>query len=291
VQPHSASHIELCINLCETTRPDATPYDVEEIVGRACRDAGFPHCERVYVGSYFCENYFCWLESAFHESVRVFCERHDVKATLVVPIAGQAFLDRMDLRIAEALGSFGSLYDEVVVNDVARFFDLREQYPQRVGLGRLFSKEMRDARVSSLMERCALPTLSAEARECMMELRTGDASEGPVVSPLIELDPVSEVVDASGILAEAPDAQIALHLPYCFATTGRNCAPASIDERLEEKFRLGRGCSQQCLRIDQDYFTDEGVAYVKHGRTLFFENPGCALAGTPAWRVVYQAGL
>lgn len=278
--------VELCVNLCETTHPSSTPEDLERIVGEACRESGFPQCERVYVGSYFCENYFCWMGDAFHESLRAFRERHDVRATLVVPIAGQAFLDRIDRRLSEVLDRFGDVYDEVVANDVARFLDLRARTGMNVGLGRLFAKEMRDARIDALLNRQAVPTLSAEARECLASM----AQDGTARS-VVELDPVASVLDVSGILAESPQVTIAVHLPFCFATTGRNCGPASIDEAPNEKFRLGRGCSRHCLRIDQGYLTDEGVSYVKHGRTFFFENPGCAIAGASTWRIVYQAGM
>ena len=283
----TSSRVELCVNLCETARPNSTPEELEYLIGETCQKAGFPYCERIYVGSYFCENFFCWMSDAFHDSVRWFCERHDVRATLVIPLAGQAFLERVDHRVEEVLDRFGDIYDEVVVNDVARFHDVQARFGKRVGLGRLFSKEMRDRRIPELMDRCAVPALSAEAHECLMAASQPDAVAGPIV----ELDPIADVVDVSGILAEVPQATIAMHLPLCFATTGRNCGPASIDEPVQEKFRLGRGCSQHCLRIDQGYLTDEGVRYMKHGRTFFFENPGCAILGAPSWRVVYQAGL
>ena len=305
MNPTAESSIELCVNLCETAQPDIVPEELEQLVGQTCREAGFPYCERVYAGSYFCESYFCWMGDAFHESLRMFCERHDVRATLVVPLAGQSFLDRVSRRLDEVLGQFGSLYDEVVVNDVARFHDVHALYGKRIGLGRLFSKEMRDARVEGLVDRCAIPALSAEARECMAASRSkssppgalppGVSSSGMLSSgdrqPIIELDPVANVVDVSAILAEEPQARIAMHLPFCFATTGRNCSAASIDDPIEEKFRLGRGCSLHCLRIDQDYRTEEGVRYLKQGRTFFFENPSCAIVGTPSWRIVYQAGM
>ena len=292
---------ELCVSLCEVTRPGATPGELEQLVGQTCRQATFPYCERVYVGSYFCESYFCRLDGAFHESLRAFCERHDVRATMVVPLAGQAFLSDVDCRLDEALERFGDLYDEVVVNDVARFHYLRERAGARgagtrICFGRLLSKEMRDARIAQLMERHVAPTLSAEVRECLA-VYPGSGAPGPdaglteVAHPLIELDPVASTLDVSAILAAAPQARIAVHLPYCFATTGRNCTAASIERPLEEKFRFGRSCSLECLRVRQDYLTDEGARYVKHGRTFLFENPGCAIEGASSWRVVYQAGM
>lgn len=278
----TSTRTELCVNLCEIAPPNASADELEALMARACVDAGFPHCERLYVGSYFCENYFCALGGAFLESLRELCARHGLQAMLVVPVFGQAFLEAGERRIDEALGAFGDVFDEVSANDVARFLDLGKRFDKRLGLGRLFSKTMRDERIAELSHRTAAPELSAEALECL------DVSDRTGAPPnVIELDPVADVVDVSRILALAPNATIALHLPYCYATTGRNCTVASIDEPVERKFRLGRPCSLQCLGVRQAWRTDEGMPYVKHGRTFFFENPDCAIAGTAAWRIVY----
>lgn len=271
--------IALSVSFCEVASPAASAGELEGLLAETCREAGFPHCERVYAGSYFCENFFCGLADAFHESMRALCQRYDMGATLVIPVIGQAFLERATARLADVLDRFGDVYDEVVVNDVASFLALAGS-GKRLGLGRLFSKEMRDARLPNLMERTAMPELSAEALECL---------ESSPQRPLVEIDPVASVVDASRILEDAPSAEIALHLPYCYATTGRNCGPASIDETPDEKFRIGRGCSRHCLRMAQGYLTGEGVEYVKHGRTFYFANPGCAIAGAGSWRIIYAA--
>lgn len=273
--------IALAVSFCEVASPTVSADELETLLARTCWEAGFPHCERVYAGSYFCENYFCGLTDRFHEAVGELCARHDMAATLVVPIIGQTFIDRAESRIADVLARFGDVYDEVVANDVASFLALAAT-GKRTGIGRLFSKEMRDARLPNLMAREATPELSAEARECLDLGSSGCRA-------LVELDPVAAVVDVTRALESAPDAEIALHLPYCYAATGRNCGPASIDEAPDEKFRLGRGCSRHCLRMAQGYLTDEGVEYVKHGRTFYFPNPGCAIAGATSWRIIYSA--
>lgn len=271
---------ELCINLCEIAPPGASPSELESLIADACTDAGFPHCGRIYVGSYFCENYFCALDERFHEAVRELCRRHGMGATLVVPVFGQATLDEGERRVGQALTAPGA-YDEAVANDVARFLDMNERYAQRPGIGRLLSKVMRDARVGRLASGTAVPELSAEALECL------SAAHGRGIEPVIELDPAAAVVDAGRVAEAAPGATIALHLPYCYATTGRNCTAASLHEPVKRKFRPGRPCELQCLGMRQAWRTDEGVPYVKHGRTFFFENPGCAIAGVPTWRIVY----
>ena len=267
-----------CVNLCETTDLRADANGIAAILARTCWEAGFPGCERVYVGSYFCENYFLGLPDSFHEAVRELCRLHEMGATLVVPIFGQAFLDRAERRVPELLERFGDVYDEVVVNDVAAFMWLSQIADKRIGLGRLFSKGLRDARYPEVFGAMSRPELSPEAAACL-QVRPD--------SPLVEVDPSSSVVDVSALTQSG--AEVAMHLPYCYATTGRNCSSASIDEPDSEKFRLGRGCSHHCLRMVQGSRTEQGVRYIKHGRTYYFENPACQIAGADSWRIIYAA--
>lgn len=343
--------VSLCANLCETAPLSASVEHLEALMARTCVQAGFPRCERVYVGSYFCENYFCGLPDSFHRAVRELCMRYGLGATLVVPLFGQAFVKAGLARMADLLAQFGGVYDEVVVNDAATFADVASQARRgtRIGLGRLFSKGMRDARYPELFEREGAPRLSAEAAACLGL----QASLSPAASPLVEVDPTNAVVNVSDLLADMaaaragdlaaseaglepapepapgrlpipafgatsdpervsisipgptfasdaapalapepapePAPEVAIHLPLCYATTGRNCAAASIGRPVPDKFHLGRECAYECLRLAQTSRTEEGVRYVKHGRTHYFENPACRIAGTQTWRVVYAA--
>lgn len=287
-----------CINLCETAGYTETAEQIVEVMARTCHEAGFPGCERLYTGSYVCENYFLGLPDSFHEAIGSLCAAYDMGATLVVPIFGQAFLERGERRLADVLERFGDVYDEVVVNDVAQFFHVQAISGKRIGLGRLMMKEQRDVRYTDLVQRTAHPQLSAEARECIA---------AGAHRPLVEVDPISQIVDVSGLRegpgaegggegsraeasqAEALQTEIAIHLPYCLATTGRNCGPASALEEPDQKFRLGRGCSRHCLRLRQGCTTEDGVAFVKHGRAYYFANPTCQIAGIDRWRIVYAA--
>ena len=265
------------MSFCEAVDPRADADGLVDVLARTCREAGFPGCERVYAGSYFCENYFCALGDAFHMAVRDVCARYEMGATLVIPIIGQAFLEMAENRIEDVLERFGDVYDEVVVNDVATFMWLSGLTGKRLGLGRLFSKGLRDARYPELFETTSRPELSPEALACLQSRS--------VVHPLVEVDPTSAVVDVSAL----GDVEVAMHLPYCYATTGRNCSLASSEEPDSEKFRLGRECRLQCLSVVQGSRVEQGFRYVKHGRTHYYPNPACRIAGADRWRIVYAA--
>ena len=273
--------ISLCVSFCDTTDVRSRADDLVDALGRTCLEAGFPTCGRIYAGSYFCENYFCALDDGFHEAVGELAERYDMGATLVVPIFGQAMLHQGIERLDYLLERFGATYDEIVVNDVAMYADLAQRTHARLGIGRLFMKTQRDARYAEVFGAPSRPELSPEALACVRQR--------PSASPLVEVDPASAIVDVSRIFEQAPDAEVACHLPYAYATTGRLCSSASIDAPDSEKFRIGRPCACECLRMSQGSRVENGVRYLKHGRTHFYANPACQIAGADAWRIVYSA--
>ncbi|MBQ9004180.1 MAG: hypothetical protein IJ087_20255 [Eggerthellaceae bacterium] len=273
--------VSLCVSFCDTAGVQSRAGDLVDMLGRTCLEAGFPACERVYAGSYFCENYFLALDEGFHDAVGEVAARHDMGATLVVPIFGQAMLYQGIERLDYLLERFGTVYDEIVVNDVATYADLSPRTQARLGIGRLFMKTQRDARYAEVFGAPSRPELSPEALACV-QLRPG-------ARPLVEVDPASAVVDVSRIFEQAPDAEVALHLPYAYATTGRLCSSASIDAPDSEKFRIGRPCACECLRMSQGSRVENGVRYLKRGRTHFYANSACRIAGVDSWRIVYSA--
>lgn len=293
-QQAPSGRVTPCVSLCDAVAGIPTVSELEDLLARICWEAGFPFCERLYVGSYFCERFFLGLSDDFHEAVANLCDKHQMGATLVIPLFGQATIDQGEQRIISLLDRFGWLYDEVVVNDIAMFHFIaqageRGESPessaegilQGLGVGRLFDKERRDLRYADVQRGESHPTLSPEALECV------DLARAFGARPLVDIDPTSDLIDVSAITAAAPDARIAMHLPYCYATTGRNCCAASAQLPVQEKFRLGQPCAFECLKMSQSVLTDEGAEYVKHGRTHFYLNPDCLMAGTDSWRIVY----
>ena len=271
-----------CINLCEAVGYAKEDWrEIGRIVDDTGAKAGIASFDRVYVGSYVCENFFLGLPDSFHEAVGEFCWRRNMTATLVVPIFGQAFLERGEKRLDDLMERYGAVYDELIVNDVATYFHASELYDIRIGLGRLMSKQQRDARVGELMKRIEIPALSSEQKDCFQDVRANG------MLPLMEFDPVCAALDAAQLSEEEPDLELALHAPLCLATTGRNCGPASATDPEDKKFRLGEGCTHHCLRMRQGCKTKEGVDYVKHGRAYYFTNTSCVLQNAPGWRLVY----
>ena len=271
-----------CINLCEAVGYDKEDWrTLKQIIDTTGAKAGIDRFDRVYVGSYVCENFFLGLTDSFHEAIGELCWRYDMTATLVVPIFGQAFLERGEKRLDDLMERYGAVYDELVVNDVAMYFHASKLYDIRIGLGRLMSKQQRDARVRELMKRTEEPALSSEQQECLQDTRANG------MAPLMEFDPVCAALDATALKEANPDLELSLHAPLCLATTGRNCGPASATEPEDSKFRLGQGCTHHCLRMRQGCRTKEGIDYVKHGRAYYFTNTSCELRNVPDWRLVY----
>lgn len=270
---------------------------LDDILARACAQSGFAAFDRVYAGSYFCDRFFLALDDAFFAEVGRFARRHGMRATLVLPILGQATWVRGTARVEGLLspGTDGApcTFDEVVANDpacaqrtgalldrIGRAGAAAASRPHpRLVLGRLMAKSARDPRYGG----------PCDVRPCPLDARQASVARAAWHPALMELDPFAPVIDASSLEGALP---VALHLPHGAMSTGHICEAASSTLPVGCKFRPSAPCRRECLSgIDvyaaERFATGETVYLTRQGRTVFFENPGCRVVGAPVARVVW----
>lgn len=270
---------------------------LDDILAHTCAQSGFAAFGRVYAGSYFCDRFFLALDDAFFAEVGRFARRHGMRATLVLPIFGQATWARGSARVEELLspGTDGApcSFDEVVVNDPAcaeRTGTLLDRIGRmdaatasrahpRLVLGRLMAKSARDPRYEN----------PHDVRPCPLDARQASVARAAWHPALMELDPFAPVIDASPLEDALP---VALHLPHSAMSTGHICEAAATARPAGRKFRPGAPCRRECLcGIDVyetgHFATGEAVYLTRQGRTVFFENPGCRVVGAPVARVIW----
>lgn len=256
----------------------ARPFGMtlRQLVERSMQEAGRTELRRLYVGSSFCSQYFLRQPDALWREAFALCRAERIPATLVLPVFSQRDLSAAKVRICSLLAEFGTLIDEVTVNDIGMLAWLSEHIGLPVNAGRLFFKVPRDPRFAALQ---AEP-LSVGVPALLGELGGLGKVNG------VELDPVCAQLNVAELRGLAPGLTAGVHMLYCFLTTGNVCELASAQLPLERKFRPNAPCSLECARCVATHELREGVRLAKWGRTVFFANHDCSVCEGERFRMI-----
>lgn len=250
-------------------RPQHLPADPREIYPGPWRDLLQPGALRaLYFGTEFCEELLPGLREA--ESFCALAHEADIEAVLLTPLVTPAGLTRVTLLLEELVGRGWS--PSVTFNDWGVLNLLKVSYPQLTRqAGRLINRGLRDPRLGqeSLCPGADVQDKGEKLRSLL--IRCGVSG--------VETDP-----DVEGCYLEtaASSLQRALHLPYTFVVTGRNCLLKADSLSAEESFSkgLGRGCTApcrgRCLPVKRN---DTELPLWRSGNTLFYEAPRAQVEG------------
>jgi len=249
-------------------RPEKLPADPREICQAPWRDA-LPQgvLRALYFGTEFCEDL---LPSAGEAAA--FCALADaagLEAVLLTPIVTPRGLQRLD-RLLAALDGRGCSFS-VSFNDWGVLRLLRSAYgdiPCRAG--RLINRGLRDPRLAA---KATYPSSALPDRG--EKLRTLLRSYGVRG---VETDPD---LDGTYLSSQASVLQRVLHLPYAFATSGRNCLIKAESATENDSFTKGLGklcpalCRDRCLQVQRQ---DTSIPLWRAGNTLFYQVSAAAVA-------------
>lgn len=281
-----------CLNLTDiiqylyTTVSDPI-LDFKTIVNKSNALAGFEECERIYIGSYFCAQYFLNLPNKIIEDVTNFCEEEKVKVTLVIPIFSERNLDKGKEKIEEFINNFKEVIDEVTVNDYGMLEYMTKQYQLKCNIGRLFMKDYRDLRYPEYFNTTLYPKIFTSY---FKELMTTYNIKG------LEFDPTHKTVNLetcpqssiTASLEKCPrDVEMGMHRPYCYMTVGQICEFGSIHKEIEKKFRPNEVCQGECNSNIFRYQFDDGHEWLRVGRAVYFDNRECEVQGVSCLRNIY----
>jgi hypothetical protein len=249
--------------------PEGLPADPLEWCSAPWRELLPPgRLAALYFGSEFCPERLPGLSTA-----EAFCDlarRRTLLPVLLTPVVTAEGLLRVD-ELLRGLSARG-FQPAVVANDWGVLDLLRREHPAlHRRAGRLFNRALRDprgARAAVAAPRRE-PFASARLRRLLAQLG----------AEALETDPDLQ----GGYLGDGEEGlQRALHLPYAFASSGRNCLVKSSRGAPEESFiRLEAPCGSACagepLPVERD---DSGVPLWRAGNTVFWEVPVALAAET-----------
>lgn len=267
--------LNLCDILCDFFWDQITVEDFFDLLRKNHRTI-----ERVYIGSYFCSQFFLRL-SGYNKLFR-YCKDNEIPITIVLPVFSQKDISLGKNKIDKLCTDFHGVIDEITVNDVGMLSWCQEKKEFGINLGRLFFKDPRDCRVPE--------HINLEVEPYLVSNLNGEFWSNFRINA-IEVDPTNRRLIFSHL--NSKDIAVGVHYPLCYMTTGNICKFSSIHRRPEQKFRPNVNCDLECLHI-LDYYsgrvhqTNSDPLLMRIGRTLYYETEKIELIGIDSYREIYS---
>lgn len=233
------------------------------------------HLDRVYIGSSFCCRYLFQAANDVFEDILGECEGLGVEVTLVVPIATERFCSTM----IDFLDDFAKRTDtitEITCNDHALLDHCAKSYPQKINVGRLFSKDTREIREPYFTDLTIAPSILERDMDRLFPMDR-------IAS--IEIDPTHKFQD---VLKAPAEKDVALYMDWCYQTTGMICEQAATHVSLREKFRPSATCTGECQHFAIFYEGQMGYPYYKHGSTVYYRQEDARLIRDGVYRQIFS---
>lgn len=268
---------EQCISLCEIMEYiNQIEPRVERAIERICGAAGYNRCERIYVGSSFCGQYFLHLSEKLLDEVMAYSKEKGIKVTLVVPIFTQKYLEKGKKKISELIELYDNQIDEITVNDYGMLLAIHKAYrSKRLNMGRLFMKDYREPRYEAYFNGMLKPKVFTNFLKKLIKQYEISG---------MEFDPTHRTIDFS----EKPeDIQISIYAPYSYITVGQICEIGSISKGIDKKFRPNEPCGAECYTHRMRYYIEGSADWRRIGRAVYFENREPEIKGINQVREIY----
>ena len=217
----------------------------------------------LYFGSEFCQELLPGIKD-----VEVFCTHcmeHDLEAVLLTPLVTRKGLARLD-RLLGDLTRRG-MFPAIVFNDWGVLELLRQKHPSfPLRMGRLMNRGLRDPRLDMQASGPGGENTQRGAGIRKLAFSLGVSA----LESDADLEP--------GYLGDGADGlKRALHVPFTFAASGRNClekaAAAPSGKGILTK-GLNSGCKAPCRGIfRKENRQDTQKEMLRAGNTLFFKAP------------------
>lgn len=90
------------------------------------------HAELIYVGSYFCDRYFCRISENSWDMIFRKVESKHKSAVLVIPTPSQNMLVQIKKNVDKLISRYYDIITEIVVNDFAMLRYASEAYNKKI---------------------------------------------------------------------------------------------------------------------------------------------------------------
>lgn len=265
-----------CLNYCDIMNYlDQKEESIDAIITKAAQKAGFDHVKRIYIGSYFCAQYFLHMDDRLIDDIVTFAKNKGIYLTLVIPIIPQKDLNNVLKKIENYSEYFEDCMDEITVNDYGMLIYIHENFDVKLNMGRLFMKDYRDPRHPNYFETTLKPKIFTKYLIRLIEQFQIDGMEFDLTHETINFENKPRGI------------RIGIHTPLCYMTMGQICEYASINKEVEMKFRPNQSCMKECEETIIQYDLQDNREWVRIGRAVYFENSECKIEELNTYRKIY----
>lgn len=264
-----------CLNFCDIMNYLDQEESIDATIKKTAHKAGFEHVERIYIGSYFCAQYFLHMEDRLIDDIVTLAKNMRIRLTLVIPIIPQKDLDHVLKKIEHYCEYFEDCMDEITVNDYGMLAYIHENYDVGLNMGRLFMKDYRDPRHPIYFNSVLKPKIFTKYLIHLIEQYQIDGMEFDLTHVAINFENKPKRI------------RIGIHTPFCYVTVGQICEYAAINKDIEKKFRPNQSCTKECQETIIRYDLEDNREWIRLGRAVFFENSECQIEELNAYREIY----
>ena len=257
---------------------------------------------RLYFGNEFCQKLLPSINEL--EKVLNYCGKNKLRFSLVTPYVTDEGLKDMERLFSFLKNSKPRLDCEVIINDWGVLDMLNEEdYNFRPVLGRLLTKQSRDPRISSVINRklqppgfvkqgnkCAL-TFTVTPPATLLSYYKESNINVPVIQDFlikkrinrIELD---NLFQGMNLRLPKDDLSASLYVPYGYIATTRLCSANPFENRKKYYCKISF-CKKECQKYTLRLMNPDMLKTVfKKGNTVFFKN-----TKVPAGRYLRKRGI
>lgn len=231
--------------------------------------------DRLYLGSYYCCNYFLQSQTEILEEILDFAKKSNRKVTLVVPPVFEKDFDRVCTKALRLIECYAQVIDELTINDFGALEFFSKNVNVKINYGRTMAKDSRDIRYEDFFQSTSTPRVFEPFYEKLLSsYQVG----------CVELDCTHATIK---IPEHKESLSVAVHIPYCYASIGSICEFAAVHRDGYNKFLYAGSCRCECNNMMIQCTYEENYNYLRLGRSVQYENSSCIIDATQPYRVIY----
>lgn len=265
---------EMSLNLCDLL--GRSEKNISLWIDKLISAISVNNFSRVYIGSYYCDHYYLYTHKDKYTDTIRYAKENRFKITLVIPPLFESNLENGIDLAKYLIEESKSVIDEITINDWGMIQYFPGNFDVKLNMGRILQKDNRDPRYQDYFS-------EQHTHRCFSEFYKKMLSANEISG--LELDCTHETIVIPNTFS---DIRISVHTPWTYMSMGSICIFASMNKRIDRKFRFADVCSCECNKVAVQMNCEGNVSLYRFGRSIQFDNSDCKIISQVPYRYIYS---